>query len=201
MSDNKEEPVPEEQQQQQPQQTVQKPKVLKQADPSKRGPGAKAGAVEAAPEIRRNAKGGIYVNQRELKQAFEFFDADGKGYITLQDLKKRLGVFYQNLSLREYKFLMNNKQELTEQDLYQLLAHNELGNYDPVAEAFKIYDPQETGYVDLEVFKEILQNLGFSDITDQDIATLTETADVDGDGRVSLNDFRRMMDPPKQPSH
>lgn len=62
------------------------------------------------------------------------------GYITLQDLKKRLGVFYQNLSLREYKFLMNNKQELTEAELYALLANNELTNYDPVAEAFKVRD-------------------------------------------------------------
>lgn len=128
-------------------------------------------------------------------------------------------MFYQNLSLREYKFLMNNKQELTEQELYALLANNELTNYDPVAEAFKIYDPNETGYVrereqhthrsrqrerigsacadvpfpscllqiDLEVFREILSNLGFGDITDQDIQTLIDTADIDGDGRVSLN--------------
>ena len=59
--------------------------------------------------VRRNAKGGVYVNPAELKQAFEFFDVEGKGYLTMTDLKKRLGVFYQNLTLREYKFLMNNK--------------------------------------------------------------------------------------------
>lgn len=137
---------------------------------------------DAVSGIRRNAKGGIYVNPQELKAAFEFFDVDGKGHITMNDLKKRLGVFYQSLSLREYKFLMNNKvllfrkneciyarldihrheltlilthsqQELTESDLYQLLAHNELTNYDPVAEAFKIYDPNETGYIDIDVFR------------------------------------------------
>ena len=165
------------------------------------------------------------------------------GFITLGDLKKRLGVFYQvshtsalqcmlggesgaewrwsgqraerrqsaantthslhlsislslslqNLSLREYKFLMNNKQELTEADLLALLSNNELTNYDPVAEAFKCYDPNDTGYIDLDVFREILTNLGFGDITDQDIQTLIDTCDVDGDGRVSLADFRRML--------
>jgi len=146
----------------------------------------------AAPPIPRNAKGGVAVNPAEVHQAFQFFDVDNKGYITLQDLKKRLGVFYQNLSLREYKFLMNNQQELSESDLLGLLANNELTNYDPVAEAFKIYDPNETGYIDVDVFREILSNLGFGDITDQDIQTLIDTADVDGDGRVSLNDFRRM---------
>jgi Ca2+-binding EF-hand superfamily protein len=143
--------------------------------------------------IKRNAAGGIAVNRGELKQAFEFFDVDKKGYITIHDLKRRLGVFYQNLSLREYKFLMNNKQEITEQDLYQLLSQNELVNYDPVAEAFKIYDPKDTGFVDLNVFKEILANLGFGEVTQQDIQTLIDTADVDGDGRVSLGDFRRML--------
>ena len=129
-------------------------------------------------QLKRNAKGGIYVSPHELHQAFEFFDIDNKGFINISDLKKRLGVFYQNLSLREYKFLLNNKQELTEQELYALLANNELTNYDPVAEAFKIYDPNETGYIDLEVFREILSNLGFGDITDQDIQTLIDTADV-----------------------
>ncbi len=88
---------------------------------------------------------------------------------------------------------MNNKSELTEHELYQLLAQNELTNYDPVAEAFKIYDPNDSGFIDLEVFREILMNLGFSDITDQDIQTLIDTADVDGDGKVSLADFRRML--------
>ena len=74
------------------------------------GARAKKKSAATAPDgIRRNAKGGIYVNPQELKQAFEFFDSDGKGYLTMNDLKKRLGVFYQNLSLREYKFLMNNK--------------------------------------------------------------------------------------------
>lgn len=143
--------------------------------------------------VKRNSRGGVYVNPSELHQAFEFFDMDGKGFITLADLKKRLGVFYQNLSLREYKFLMNNRQELTEADLLQLLQNNELTNYDPVAEAFKIYDPNDTGFIDLDVFREILSNLGFGEITNADIQTLIDTADMDGDGKVSLADFRRML--------
>jgi len=156
-------------------------------------PDAASGALAGAGGVRRNAKGGVYVDPGELHQAFEFFDVEGKGFITLSDLKKRLGVFYQNLSLREYKFLMNNKSELTESDLLALLQSNELAHYDPVAEAFKIYDPADTGFVDLEVFREILANLGFGDITEQDVQTLIDSADLDGDGRVGLQDFRRML--------
>jgi Ca2+-binding EF-hand superfamily protein len=93
----------------------------------------------------------------------------------------------------EYKFLMNNKAELTEAELLSLLQSNELAHYDPVAEAFKIYDPADTGAIDLDVFREILHNLGFGDITEQDVQTLIDSADVDGDGKVSLADFRRML--------
>ena len=39
-------------------------------------------------------------------------------------------------------------------------------NFDPVAEAFKVYDPSNTGFVDTEVLREIFQSLGFGEITD-----------------------------------
>jgi len=48
------------------------------------------------------------------------------------------GVFYKNLSIREYRFLMNNKPQLTLEELYNLLVNNELTNFDPVMEAFKV---------------------------------------------------------------
>ncbi len=32
-----------------------------------------------------------------------------------------------------------------------MLKDNQLTNFDPVKEAFKVYDPQDTGFVDMEV--------------------------------------------------
>ena len=42
--------------------------------------------------------------------------------------------------------------------------------------------------------KAIFENLGFGEISEDDLAVLTETGDVDGDGRISLMDFRKMLD-------
>merc|ERR1711988_1291071 len=67
-------------------------------------------------------------------------------------------------------------------------------NFDPVAEAFKVYDPEGSGYVDTEVLRVIFESLGFGEITDDDLAILVETGDVDGDGKISLSDFRHMLD-------
>ena len=100
---------------------------------------------------------------------------------------------------KEYKFLMNDQSELTLDDLRELLLDNEVKNFDPVAEAFKVYDPEGTGFVDTTVLKAIFENLGFGEISEDDLAVLTETGDVDGDGRISLMDFRKMLDFNKEP--
>lgn len=52
--------------------------------------------------IKRNQKGGIAINQSELHQAFEFFDIENKGFITIQDLKKRLVIIIIHYILINY---------------------------------------------------------------------------------------------------
>ena len=135
---------------------------------------------------------------------------------TPADLKQRLGVFYKNLPAREYKFLIS-EPDFTFNTLKKLLVNNELRDFDPVLvnrdallarriqththtnavqikqEAFKVYDPQDTGYVDLETLRSIFSNLGFGEVTAEDVAVLIETADTDGDGKIGLADFRKMV--------
>jgi hypothetical protein len=42
------------------------------------------------------------------------------------------------MPMKEYKFLMNNETEMTLDDLRDLLKDNEITNFDPLAEAFKV---------------------------------------------------------------
>ena len=144
--------------------------------------------------VPKNAKGGVLVSEDELAAAFAFFDVDGSGKITTSNLRKRLGVFYKNMPAKDYRFLMNNKPELTLEDLKELLLDNEVTNFDPVAEAFKVYDPDGTGFVDTDVLRSMFENLGFGEVTDEDLMILIETGDVDKDGKISLSDFRGMLD-------
>lgn len=46
--------------------------------------------------------------------------------------------------------------------------------------------------MDAEVLRSIFNNLGFGQLSDEDLGVLIEAADGDGDGRVSLEDFREM---------
>jgi calmodulin len=136
----------------------------------------------------------VLVTESELKTAFDFFDLDNSGKITLSNLKKRLGVFYKNMPAKEFRFLMGGKAEISLEELSQLLGDNEVVGFDPIAEAFKVYDPHQTGYIDSEILRNVFQSLGFGDISDENLKILIETADGDKDGRISLLDFRGMLE-------
>lgn len=108
--------------------------------------------VHTFAQVPKNAKGGILVCEEELKAAFDFFDVEGKGVITAGALRKKLGAFHRSLSAREARVLMNNKAEMTMDDLREVLLENEVTNFDPVAEAFKVSSSmQSTATILLDV--------------------------------------------------
>lgn len=79
------------------------------------------------------------VTPDEIIAAFRYLDVQGKGYVGLHNLRKRLNIFHKNsMPLMQYKSLLGDKNELTLKDLNELLLDNTCENYDPVAEAFKV---------------------------------------------------------------
>ena len=54
-------------------------------------------------------------------------------------------------------------------------------------------------FVDTGVLRGIFEKLGFGTITEEDVKILVETADVDKDGKISLEDFRLMIDTNQEP--
>ena len=115
-----------------------------------------------------------------------------QGKLNATGLKDRLGAFYKNLPAKEIKLLLG-EGNFTKDTLKNLLLNNDLGNYDPTKEAFKAYDPAGTGFVDTDTMRSIFETLGYGEMSDDDLAVLVETADVDRDGKISLEDFRQML--------
>mmetsp|Transcript_12851 Transcript_12851/g.1944 ORF Transcript_12851/g.1944 Transcript_12851/m.1944 type:complete len:95 (+) Transcript_12851:294-578(+) len=91
---------------------------------------------------------------------------------------------------KDFKFLMAGKTEMSVKELYDILKNNELDDFDPIAEAFKFYDPDNTGYIDLDRLREIFALLGYGELSYGDMQILVECADADKDGKISLEDFR-----------
>merc|ERR1712098_143837 len=133
------------------------------------------------------------MGEEELKIAWDFFDTKQAGKLTAGDIKRRLSTFYPNVQNKEIKFLLNNQPEITFEELYDLLKDNQLTNFDPVKEAFRVYDRQDTGFVDMDAVTEFFASLGYGEISEEDKRIILETADADKDGRIGLDDFRLMV--------
>ena len=109
-------------------------------------------------------------------------------------LKKRLTAFFPDLTTKDYKYLLSNKKEITIEELRNLLHDNEVKDFDPVAEAFKVYDPDNKGFISKDKLRDVFATYGYENLSMEEIGLITKAADVDGDGIISLSDFRLMMD-------
>jgi len=148
-------------------------------------------------KVKKNSKGGIYVSREDITSAFEMLDAEKTGSIHFPTLKKRLGVFFPEMTAREFRFLMNNKKEITLDDLCELIEDNDIQNFDPVAEAFKAYDPHSQGHIDVEKIKDIFRSYDLGELADDELDLLKRAADIDNDGLITLPDFRALLDKPQ----
>lgn len=137
--------------------------------------------------------GGVLVTPDQIRAAFQFLDIDKKNRVTIENLRARLSIFYDNLSLKDAKLLLNEETELTEEYLNTLLLTNEVKNFDPVAEAFKAYDPEESGFISRDMLRYVFERLGYGSLTEEDLNILISCADADGDGQINLSDFRKML--------
>jgi Ca2+-binding EF-hand superfamily protein len=147
------------------------------------------------PEVylHKNSQGGIFVHERDIESLFKFIDKGNYGRISQNDLKKRLSVFAKELSSKDYKFMMAGKNDISLQELFDILRYNELDDFDPIAEAFKYFDPERTGFIDLNRLREVFHGLGYGELSYGDMQILVECADADLDGKISLEDFRRLI--------
>eukprot|EP00967_Tisochrysis_lutea_P121016 scaffold198988_cov32-Tisochrysis_lutea.AAC.2 len=71
--------------------------------------------------------------------------------------------------------------------------NNTQDSYDPVRDAFAVYDPHQTGFIDTGTLRRIFHDLGYGEIADEDVDVLVHIADFDRDGNISLEDFRRLI--------
>ena len=117
-------------------------------------------------------KAGSAMSADDLQAAWEFFDRDNNGTVSVEEVRKRLSVFYKNVTTKEVKFLMSNKSEMTKGELQGMLRETRLVNFDPAREAFKLYDPHGTGFVEKDQLRKFFANMGCADVTDLDLEAI-----------------------------
>ncbi len=147
------------------------------------------------------------ISNTEITDAFNYFSRiDGptnvpsryKHKITSKDVTSKLKRFWPGIGSNEIKALIREPIDLNK--LTQILNQPPLTNDDPLKEAFSVFDPNDTGFVDMDQLTAIMQQMGYSShITPDDVKVLLATGDKDGDGRISFEDFKRMVEDEPKP--
>uniref|UniRef100_A0A0A9P8T6 Uncharacterized protein n=1 Tax=Arundo donax TaxID=35708 RepID=A0A0A9P8T6_ARUDO len=135
----------------------------------------------------------------QFKEVFAFFDKNGDGCITSEELGTVMSSLGQKLTESELQDMIkvadadrNGTIELHE--FLNLMAHK-LKNPDSeeeLREAFKLFDTDQNGYISAAELRQVMANLG-EKLIDEEVEEMMREADTDGDGLVSYEEFKQMM--------
>ena len=139
----------------------------------------------------------------EYKAAFELFDKDGDGHVTVDELREVLGKMGEYPSDEQLRDMIcdvdtdnNGTIELSEFiEMMQRYENDPAAMDDDIRLAFRAFDLDGNGQIDRDELKQVLEKLGES-LTDEEIAEMIAEADTNGDGVISYEEFRAMMKGP-----
>ncbi|PKA66903.1 putative calcium-binding protein CML31 [Apostasia shenzhenica] len=131
----------------------------------------------------------------EFKLLFSHFDADGDGRISSSELRQLLLTIGEEVSSADAEDALRSADadgdgllDLTE---FARLA-GDMDCEEAVREAFSVYEMEGEGCITARSLKRALSRLGESRGID-DCCAMIRRFDLDGDGALSLYEFREMM--------
>ncbi|XP_062601366.1 calmodulin-alpha-like [Saccostrea cucullata] len=139
---------------------------------------------------------------RELKLVFNIFDTNGNSEIDASELEKVLQAMNQNPTPEDVQELLEeigaDDGVITFEQFLQCAPSRMRSNdeeADMVKAAFRVFDKDGSGYISMDEAKEILQR-GENGITDEEVDEFFQTADLDSDGRINLEEFATILNRP-----
>ena len=135
----------------------------------------------------------------EHRQAFKMFDKDGDGTITAEEL----GLVLRELGQTPTQAQLNEMIKGVDKDgsgsiefeeFLQMLAQktDAHGEEEELRAAFKVFDKDGNGFISASELRGVMQNLG-EVLSQEDVDAMIKEADVDGDGQVNFEEFKKMM--------
>ncbi|KAI4348703.1 hypothetical protein L6164_009394 [Bauhinia variegata] len=133
-----------------------------------------------------------------IKEVFQMMDTGNKGKINIDELRVGLHKLAQQVTDDDLQSLMeagdvDNDGYLDYGEFVAISVHlKKIGNDEHLHKAFKFFDRNETGYIELEELRHALDDeLGPN--SEEVINAIMHDVDTDKDGRISYEEFAAMM--------
>lgn len=169
------------------------------------------GASGSCPaELNGNERRFISKSQmKEFREAFRFFDKDGDGSITKEELgsvMRSLGQFARMEELQEMLLEIDADGDgnVSFEEFVDILSNMTDVNAESSADqeerelrdAFRVFDKHNRGFITASDLRAVLQCLG-EDLDEDEIEDMIKEVDVDGDGRIDFYEFVHALGEPE----
>ncbi|KAL7090205.1 hypothetical protein ACP275_12G025900 [Erythranthe tilingii] len=133
----------------------------------------------------------------EFEKVFSKFDANGDGKISSAELGAVLNGLGSKTSDEEVARMMTELDTDGDGfiDIVEFRSFNRGGDADADAElkeAFDMYDKDKNGQISASELHAVLRSLG-ENCSVKDCGRMIESFDVDGDGSINFDEFKKMM--------
>jgi len=135
----------------------------------------------------------------EFKEAFDEFDKDGSGTISTKELLGVMRSMGQNPTEDELLALvmevdLNGDGTIDFPEFLEMMKQksSEADQEADLKEAFKIFDRDKDGFIDMKELKKVANMLGAM-LSKEEVDEFMKEADVDGNGKLDYDEFVKMM--------
>jgi calmodulin len=135
----------------------------------------------------------------EFKEAFNLFDKDGDGAISVKELGTVMRALGNNPTESELQDIINELDQNQDNtidfpEFMNIMAKRgkEGDTEEELIEAFKVFDKDGNGFISAAELRHVMTNLG-EKLTDDEVDEMIKEADTDGDGQINYHEFVKMM--------
>lgn len=135
----------------------------------------------------------------ELKEAFQLFDRDGDGKITVKEFSivmRALGQIPTEEDIKKYTTSIIDQDGTISLDNFIITMANQVAKRkstkEELHEAFRVFDRDDTGYIDAVELKHILTTLG-ERLTDDEANEMIAIADPQKTGQIKYSELIKIL--------
>ena len=136
---------------------------------------------------------------KEYKKIFEMFDSNKDGFVNSEELSNIFKVLDINVSNEEIKEIIEeNELEGNEQINFENFIsivnkrEKDFDNEETIIKAFKVFDKEGNGLININELKSIMLNVG-NNLSEDEINEVLIEADSDMDGFINYEEFIRSL--------